>query len=35
MRKGIVFTYKQLQELIAKYGKDARIIDVINDLNRK
>lgn len=31
-KKGIRFTYEQLQLLIAKYGKDAKIIDIINDL---
>lgn len=32
MKKGIKFTYEQLQLLIEKYGKDAKIIDIIKDL---
>lgn len=32
--KGIRFTYDQLKMLINIYGKDAKIIDIINDLNK-
>lgn len=35
MKKGIRFTYEQLQELIKEYGKDAKIIDIINKLQSK
>lgn len=35
MKKGLRFTYEQLQELIKEYGKDAKIIDIINDLENK
>ena len=35
MKKGIKFTYEQLQLLIEKYGKNAKIIDIIKDLENK
>ena len=35
MKKGLRFTIEQLQLLIEKYGKDAKIIDIIKDLENK
>lgn len=35
MKTGLRFTYEQLQQLIEHYGKDAKIIDIIKDLQNK
>lgn len=35
MKKGLRFTIEQLQELIKKYGPEAKLIDIIKDLENK